>query len=156
MEVTLGGERLGSGKKDKIWLREYERSTHNVSSDFISTMASGVLVPFMTKVALPGSVHEIDLSADVLTHPTVGPLFGSYKVQYDVFQIPIRLYQGKLHMNMINIGRDMSKVILPQVKIKGENPPVNADDYGYRDYDNWQINPSSIFKYLGISGLGIK
>ena len=114
------------------------------------------IIKFMTKVALPGSVHEIDLSADVLTHPTVGPLFGSYKVQYDVFQIPVRLYQGKLHMNMINIGRDMSKVILPQVKLKGENPPVNADDYGHRDYDNWQINPSSIFKYLGISGLGIK
>jgi hypothetical protein len=109
-------------------------------------MASGTLVPFMSEVALPGDSFDIDLDCDVKTLPTVGPLFGSYKVQLDVFECPIRLYQGKLHMNMLNIGMDMSEVLLPQIRM---NAYYQADDN-----DNSQINPSSIYSYLNIRGLG--
>lgn len=104
-------------------------------------MAAGTLVPFMTEVALPGDTFDINLNCDVLTHPTIGPLFGSYKIQLDVFQIPMRLYQGKLHMNMLGIGMDMSKVPLPQVTMSG--PPIDET----KNIDNQQINPSSIWSY---------
>ena len=76
-------------------------------------MSAGTLVPFMTEVALPGDSFDIDLQCDVKTLPTVGPLFGGYKVQLDVFEVPVRLYQGKLHMNMLNIGMDMKNILLP-------------------------------------------
>lgn len=109
-------------------------------------MASGTLVPFMSELGLPGDTFDIDLNLDVMTHPTIGPLFGSYKVQLDVFACPIRLYNGKLHMNMLNIGLDMAKVKLPQVKIKS-NVVTKIGD-------NTQINSSSIFSYLNIRGLG--
>lgn len=132
-QVTLGGDRLGAGNKQKVSLHNYERSTHDLGYTWRSTMASGTLVPFMTELGLPGDTFDIDLNLDVMTHPTIGPLFGSYKVQLDVFSCPIRLYNGKLHMNMLNIGLDMAKVKLPQVKIQS-NPVSKIGD-------NEQINP---------------
>ena len=79
-------------------------------------MAPGTLVPFMSKVMLPGDTFDITLNAEVLTHPTVGPLFGSYKLQLDVFAIPLRLYQAQLHNNKLGIGLDMSKIRLPELE----------------------------------------
>jgi hypothetical protein len=144
-QVTLGGDRLGAGKKQKVDLRSYERSTHDLSYIWRSTMASGTLVPFMSEVALPGDTFDIDLDVDVKTHPTIGPLFGSYKVQLDVFQCPIRLYNGKLHMNLLNIGMNMNQIKLPLIEMEADGTKIG---------DNDQINPSSIFSYLGIRGLG--
>jgi hypothetical protein len=145
-KVTLGGDRLGAGGKQKVELHNYERSTHDLSYVWRSTNASGTLIPFINEVALPGDTFDIDLDIDIQTLPTIGPLFGSYKVQLDVFQIPIRLYQGKLHMNMLNIGMKMQDIKLPQMRLSAIN--------GQTKDDNSQINPSSIFKYLGISGIG--
>ena len=147
MKTELGGDRLGSGNKQEISLRNYERSTHDLGYIWRSSMASGTLVPFMSEVALPGDSFDIDLDCDVKTLPTVGPLFGSYKVQLDVFECPVRLYQGKLHMNMLNIGMDMSEVLLPQIEMKAKYYPTDLTD-------NSQINSSSIYSYLNIRGLG--
>ncbi|AXH75060.1 MAG: major capsid protein [Microviridae sp.] len=148
MQVTIGGERLGAGNKNKVWMREYERSTHDIGYVWRSTMASGTLVPFLCEVALPGDTLDIDLNAEVLTHPTIGPLFGTYKLQLDVFQIPVRLYQAQLHMNLLGVGMDMSKVKLPELLLEATQPDPT------KSVDNQQINPSCIFSYLGIRGLG--
>lgn len=148
METTLGGERLGSGPKQKIHLRDYERSTHDLSYIWRSTMSSGTLVPFMGELALPGDTHEIKLDCDIMTHPTIGPLFGSYKVQLDVFTIPIRLYNAALHMNMLNIGLNMKEIYLPQVQLNGRTL-VPTDDL-----DNAQVHSSCIFSYLDVRGIG--
>jgi hypothetical protein len=149
MKTQLGGDRLGSGNKQEISLRNYERSTHDLGYIWRSSMASGTLVPFMSEVGLPGDSFDIDLDCDVKTLPTLGPLFGSYKVQLDVFECPIRLYNGKLHMNMLNIGMDMSEVLLPQIKMIANYDPTT--DVGN---DNAQINSSSIYSYLNIRGVG--
>ena len=100
--VTIGGDRLGSGNKQKIEIGGFNRTTVDLSYIWRSTMASGTLVPFMSEVALPGDTFDINLECDVKTHPTIGPLFGSYKVQLDVFQVPIRLYNAMLHMNIVS------------------------------------------------------
>ena len=147
---TLGGDRIGSGSKMKVELHGYERSTFDLSYIWRSTMAAGTLVPFMCEVALPGDTFDIDLNADIKTHPTLGPLFGSYKVQLDTYQAPIRLYNALLHNNALNIGRKMSQVKLPQMELTAR--PVPA---GTTDVDNSQINPSSLLSYLGIRGVGI-
>ena len=129
-------------------MHEYNRSTHDLSMATRTTMSAGTLVPCFKKLALPGDTWDLNLEAEILTHPTIGPLFGTYKVQIDVFEVPIRLYQGKLHMNMLNIGMDMSKVLLPRIPV--EAPNVNPS----RPLDNQQINPSCILSYLGIRGIG--
>jgi hypothetical protein len=110
-------------------------------------MSSGTLVPFMNELALPGDSFDIDLNCDVKTLPTVGPLFGSFKVQLDVFEVPIRLFQGKLHMNMLNIGMDMSEIKLPQFEMVANYDKDNTKA-------DAQVNPSSIYSYLNVNGLG--
>lgn len=74
-------------------INNYHRSTHNLSEKWASSMAPGVLYPAMCKLAMRGDSFDISINADARTIPTKGPLFGSYKMQVDVFQIPVRLYQ---------------------------------------------------------------
>lgn len=149
--VTLGGDRLGSGKKQKINLHNYERSTHDLSYIWRSTMAAGTLVPFICEVALPGDTFDLNLQANIMTHPTIGPLFGSFKVQIDVFQCPMRLYQGQLHNNKLGIGMKMNTVKLP---ILNFTPPKIDLTLPNIDVDNAQVNPSCIMSYLGVRGIG--
>ena len=80
MAITkqIGKNTLGGGKGMEVRLHEYHRSSHNLSYAWRSTMTVGTLVPFMKLIALPGDTFEIQLDTKVLTHPTVGPLFGSY------------------------------------------------------------------------------
>jgi len=114
-------------------------------------MSAGTLVPFMSKVILPGGKFEMDLFADIKTHPTIGPLFGQFKVQLDMFQIPVRLYNSLTHNNALEIGLDMSQVKLPVIEMSA----LHIDDYTNVDIDNAQINPSCLLSYLGIRGIGL-
>lgn len=147
-QKTLGGDRLGSGAKMKVGLTNYERSTHDLSYAWRSTMSAGTLVPFLCKVALPGDTADLKLQLDIKTLPTIGPLYGSYKVDMSVFSVPIRLYNALTHNNALGIGLDMSKVKLPQMEFTAL--PIT----GSEDPDNAHVNPSSILAYLGIRGFG--
>ena len=148
--VSLGGNRLGSGKKMSVDLKGFERSTHDLGYIWRSTMASGTLVPFMNLIGLPGDTFDIDLSADVKTYPTLGPLFGSFKLQLDVFSCPMRLYQGLLHNNKLGIGMNMASVKLPTYTLKTKDLDAGLPT----PIDIQQINPSSILAYLGVRGVG--
>lgn len=147
---TIGGDRLGSGKKMKQSYHNYERSNHDLSYIWRSTMSPATLVPFLSMPLLPGDSFDIELNTKTLTHPTIGPLFGTYKLQLDVFMIPVRLYQAQLHNNKTNIGMNMENIRLPLVSIEANNLDFNSDI----PVDLQQINPSSLLKYLGISGTG--
>lgn len=114
MKINIGKNTLGDNNKMSVSLREYGRSTHDLSYAWRSPMGVGTLVPFMKILALPGDTFDIDLDTKVLTHPTVGPLFGQFKMQLDVFTCPLRLYQAQLHNNALNIGLDMKQVKLPK------------------------------------------
>lgn len=116
MKVNIGKNTLGDNDKMSVSLKEYGRSTHNLSSAWRSPMGVGTLVPFMKLIGLPGDTFEIDLDTRIMTHPTIGPLFGSFKFQADVFTCPIRLYNAMLHNNTLNIGLDMSKVKFPKAE----------------------------------------
>lgn len=151
MEVTIGGDRLGAGKKIKQDLRTYNRSTFNQSQDWKSTMAPGVLYPFLCIPMTNGDVMNIKLEHFLRTLPTKGPLFGSYKLQVDVFSVPMRLYQGILHNNPIDIGLKMNQVYFPKLQLAySSRAPKVAGTNKY----TWQINNTSLLKYLGLSGIG--
>lgn len=151
MKRTIGGDRLGSGKKMKVALKNYERSTHDLSYAFRTSMAPGTLVPFLVKPIGPGSTWDIDLEAIANTHPTIGPLYGSFKLQLDVFIAPMRCYIARLHNNESGLGRDMENVLFPLIEKNGwwDNDWINDKDVNIK-----QINPSSILSYLGINGIG--
>lgn len=145
MEITIGGNRLGSGKKMKARLNNYYRSTHNLSKTFASSMGAGMLIPCYKRLCTRGDAFEIDINADMRTIPTFGPLFGSFKMQVDVFQCPIRLYQGILHNNPLAIGLKMSQVKFPTLKIQ-------TVDFG--EENDGKFADNCLLKYLGISGIG--
>lgn len=145
-KVTIGGDRIGSGKKMKAELHNYFRSTHNLSEDWASSMASGVLYPCLVKLGLRGDSFDIKLAADARTIPTKGPLFGSFKMQLDVYQCPIRLYQGILHNNPLAIGLKMNQVKFPMLNIQTKSH--------IGEWDAGKFNDSCLLKYLGLSGIG--
>nr|DAH91260.1 MAG TPA: Major capsid protein [Microviridae sp.] len=146
---SIGKNTLGDGKKMKVDLRTYNRSTHDLSYIWRSSMAAGTLVPFCKILMTPGDTMEIDLTHQIMTHPTIGPLFGSYKVQADVFQCPIRLYNAMLHNNALNIGLKMSDVKLPKIEVD-----VNTTDTAFNatTKKDRQISESCVLAYLGQRG----
>lgn len=140
-KVTIGGDRVGSGKKMKAELYNYFRSTHNLSEKWASSMGPGILYPCLCKLAMRGDTFDIEMNADARTIPTQGALFGSYKMQLDVYQVPVRLYQALLHNNPLALGLKMNQVKFPLMNIntiKSEGAMSN----------------SSLIKYLGLSGTG--
>lgn len=148
MKVTIGGDRLGSGQKMKVDLRTYNRSTHNLSAKFASTMGCGILYPCLKKLVLKGDSWHIKTQAGARTLPTKAPLFGSYKMQMDYFFVPFRLYQAILHNNPTNIGLKMNQVKLPKLRVFTR---IN----GKNDFNASKFSNSCLLKYLGMSGLGI-
>lgn len=151
MKITIGGNRVGSGKKMTTSINEYRRSTHNLSETFASSMGVGILYPALVKPAMRGDSFDIDIEAAARTIPTKGPLFGSYKMQVDVYQVPIRLYQGILHNNPLAIGLKMNQVLFPMIQI----PDRIHDEWTEENAKNQgKFSTNSLMKYLGMTGTG--
>ena len=143
VKKTIGKNTLGDNNKMKVAMRNYERSTHNLSYIWRNTQAPGTLVPCMKILATPGATYKIKANSHILTHPTVGPLFGSYKFQMDIFTVPIRLYNALLHNNALNVGLDMAKVKFPKFAIT----------LG-KDSSKTPWSSSSLLAYLGFRNKG--
>ena len=153
MKVSIGKNTLGGGKKMMLRLNNYNRSTHDLSFVMRTSMAPGVLVPTLKLPMLPGDTFPVTTRCHTLTHPTIGPLFGSFKQQNDFFFCPIRLYNAMLHNNALNIGLDMKKVKLPIVKIVASDLDVSKKMKGSNGTLKRMIHPSSLIKMLGLSNL---
>lgn len=145
IKTTLGGDRLGSGNRQKIEMHNYYRSNHNLSCSRISSMAPGVLYPMYTQIGLTGDTFDIDLNAFVRTLPTEGPMFGAFKLQVDVFSADMRLYQAILHNNTTEIGFNMDQVLMPKMLL---------DTFADQKTKRGAFSKSSLMYYLGMAGLG--
>ena len=153
MKVSIGKNTLGGGKKMMTRLNNYKRSTHDKSFVCRTSMAPGVLVPTMKELLLPGDTYPIKTRCHTLTHPTIGPLFGSFKQQNDFFFCPIRLYNAMLHNNALNIGLDMKKVKFPIIEIPKGHWDTKQTMVGSNGSLKKEVNPSSLPAYLGVRSL---
>lgn len=147
MKTAIGKNTLGDGKKMQIEMRNYNRSTHDMSRIIRTTMSVGTLVPTYNELVLPGDTFPIKTRAHILTHPTVGPLFGSFKMQNDFFFCPIRLYNAMLHNNTLGVGLNMSKVKLPKCVVQKTWAKKWLE--GSNETILKEVNPSSLLWYLG-------
>lgn len=150
IQKTLGGDRLGAGRKMTQELHGFGRSSHNVSKIMRTDQAIGTIVPAWCQLGTTGTTFYVDIEAKTRTLPTNGPIFASMKHQIDVFVIPIRLYIGALHNNMLGIGLNMKDVKLPTYTIQsiGVNEELPVDV-------NWQqISQDSLIAYLGMRQVG--
>ena len=152
MKVSIGKNTLGGGKKMMTRLNNYNRSTHDLSCIIRTTAAVGTLIPTLKLFLQPGDTFPIQTRCHTLTHPTIGPLFGSFKQQNDFFFCPIRLYNAMLHNNALNIGLDMKQVKFPYVRLTTSKW---VDEYldGSADTLKKEIHPSSLLSYLGYKRL---
>lgn len=138
---TIGKNTLGDNNKMKVRLREYDMSSQNLSYVFRSTMGVGMLVPFMKIVCQKGDIFDIKLTNKTMTHPTLGPLFGSFKLQHFIFTAGFRLYNSWLHNNRTGIGMKMSDIKFPIIS-----------NYFVGNNTAEKNNPSSLYSYLGWKG----
>lgn len=149
IQKNIGKNTIGDNNKMSVSLHEYNMSTHDLSTIVRNTQSPGTLVPNLCLVGQKGDTFDIDIEANVLTHPTTGPLFGSFKLEHHVYAAPVRLYNSWLHNNRTKIGLNMAKVKLPQI-----NATLNSTyDTIKEEEEQWnQVNPSCLLAYLGIRG----
>ena len=153
MKVSIGKNTLGGGKKMMTRLNNYNRSTHDLSSVCRTSAAVGTLIPTLYQLVLPGDTFPIQTRCHTLTHPTIGPLFGSFKQQNDFFFCPIRLYNAMLHNNALNIGLNMKQVKFPIFPIPYNTYTDKTKMEGSNDSLLNEVNPSSLVAYTGVRAL---
>lgn len=139
---TLGKNTLGDNDKMKVAMRDYDMSTHDISTIFRSSIGVGMLVPFCKILCQKGDIIDINLINKTLSQPTLGPLFGSFKLQHFLFFGGFRLYNSWLHNNRTGIGMKMSDIKLPM---------MYAKTYGTTTAATTNISASALYKYLGWS-----
>lgn len=153
MKVSIGKNTLGGGKKMMTRLNNYNRSTHDLSHVCRTSAAVGTLIPTLYHLVLPGDTFPIQIRCHTLTHPTIGPLFGSFKQQNDFFFCPIRLYNAMLHNNALNIGLNMKQVKFPLYPIPYNLYTDKSSMEGSNDSLHNEVNPSSLVAYTGVRAL---
>lgn len=153
MKVSIGKNTLGGGKKMMTRLNNYNRSTHDLSGVCRTSAAVGTLIPTLYQLVLPGDTFPIETRCHTLTHPTIGPLFGSFKQQNDFFFCPIRLYNAMLHNNALNIGLNMKQVKFPIFPISYNLYTDKTKMEGSNDSLLNEVNPSSLVAYTGVRAL---
>lgn len=139
---TLGKNTLGDNDKMKVAMRDYDMSTHDISTICRTSLGVGMLVPFCKILCQKGDIIDINLINKTLSQPTLGPLFGSFKLQHFMFFGGFRLYNSWLHNNRTGIGMKMSDIKLPMMK---------ADTTGIATAATTDISASALYKYLGWS-----
>lgn len=123
-------------------MRDYDMSTHDISTIFRSSIGVGMLVPFCKILCQKGDIIDLNLINKTLSQPTLGPLFGSFKLQHFMFFGGFRLYNSWLHNNRTGIGMKMSDIKLPM---------MIAQTYGTETDARTNISASALYKYLGWS-----
>lgn len=139
---TLGKNTLGDNNKMKVAMRDYDMSTHDISTIFRSSVGVGMLVPFCKILCQKGDIIDLNLINKTLSQPTLGPLFGSFKLQHFMFFGGFRLYNSWLHNNRTGIGMKMSDIKLPMMKANTSGTATDAKT---------NISASALYKYLGWS-----
>ena len=153
MKVSIGKNTLGGGKKMTTRLNNYNRSTHDLSYVCRTSAAVGTLTPTLYQLVLPGDTFPIQTRCHTLTHPTVGPLFGSFKQQNDFFFCPMRLYNAMLHNNALNVGLNMKQVKFPIIPISYSQYTDKTKMKGSNNSLLNEVNPSSLVAYMGVRSL---
>lgn len=139
---TIGKNTLGDNNKMKVAMRDYDMSTHDISTVCRTSLGVGMLVPFCKILCQKGDIIDLNLINKTLSQPTLGPLFGSFKLQHFMFFGGFRLYNSWLHNNRTGIGMKMSDIKLPMMK---------AETSGIATDAKTNISASALYKYLGWS-----
>lgn len=151
MKQEIGGKRLGgAGKGMTVNLHEYNKSTHNLDKGIMLSLTPGVLYPIYYRELTQNSGIEIEI--DSIVKALAGmefPMFSSFKAQIDFFAFDARLYNKRMHNNLLGAGMNLEEIFIPQIEISG--PQINGND---EDPSRKQIAYNSLARFCGVKGLG--
>lgn len=154
-QVTLGGDRIGSGNKIKMKMHNYERASFNVSRVWRSSITQGVVYPCFVDWATNGTTYEMKINEMIRTIPTVGPAFCSLKFQVEVYVWPLRLGQGMLHNNALKLGLNAKQVLLPKAEVPiAKYAEIMNSPYARYGLKHGNFGTSSLYNYLGCQSYG--
>lgn len=165
MKTTLGGKKLGDENiLPEVGWEDPKRTKKDLSMTMRFSATGGTLNPCYLEEAQTNDIWHIKAHNLTRTIPTVGPVFGTLKEQIDYFFIPKRLYTAMLHNNPNDFDPD--KVYYPTITLSSEvigniiqegtipaETPRNYLKLG-QEINEEQVNPSSWWHRVGVSGLG--
>lgn len=146
----VGSNRIGSGPKMTVQAHGYGYSTNDVSTTVTTQQGFGTVKPYGWFLLPPGSRLRMKMDAMVTSEALKYQLYGSAKIQWDVYEAPWDLYNSKLLINLQDQGYTMEDVKFPTMTLEAR---------GFEDEENMctrQINPSSLLAELGAMALGQK
>ena len=79
IQKNIGKNTIGDNNKISVSLHDYSMSTHDLSTIVRNTQSPGTLVPNLCIVGQKGDTFDIDIDANVLTHPTTGPSYRDWE-----------------------------------------------------------------------------
>lgn len=126
----------------KVTIRKPKRSNFDLSFLNRFSAAPGLLYPVVIKELFPADQVHMNLSSFIKTIPPIGPIFGSFKVQFDTFFIPNRYYNRILHDD--RVGFDPQSVYFPLASLDMDYRVVNNSDV------KQGCHPSSLWHFLGV------
>lgn len=126
----------------KVTIRKPKRSNFDLSFLNRFSAAPGLLYPVVIKELFPADQVHMDLSSFIKTIPPIGPIFGSFKVQFDTFFIPNRYYNRILHDD--RVGFDPQDIYFPLANLNLDYRIVPTSDL------KQGCHPSSLWHFLGV------
>lgn len=114
----IGSDRIGSGKKMTVQAHGYGYSTHDVSQNFINSQGFGTIVPQGTWLMPAGSRLRLEIDAMVTSAALFYQLYGSAKIQWDVFEARMALYNPMMMINLMDAGYTVADVKFPLMELE--------------------------------------
>lgn len=132
----------------KITFELPKRSNVNLSYIHRFDAAPGLLYPALVGDHYSGDEMNLNVSQLMKTLPLEGPLLGSFKVQFDLFECPYRYYNRILHDDMT--GFDPGDVYFPRWYFDWSNfdAELLPSDPGHTGYDE-KLQTTSLHYFLG-------
>ncbi|UYL83847.1 MAG: major capsid protein [Wigfec virus K19_81] len=150
----IGGDRIGSGKKMQVTAHGYGYSTNDKSKVRRISMSFGTIVPMGIWMMTSGSRIRMKLDALITSNALLYQLYGSAKFQVDVFSARMALYNPKMLLNLNDQGYEISDIKFPQMELTTRGFPTTEIFTDPLKISNWQVNPSSLLRCIGVSSNG--
>lgn len=133
-----------------------KRSNVNLSHVKATTLAPGNLVPISFTRILTGDYLSFDPSAFVQAFPMNAPLVNGFKVCFEYFFIPDRLYNVYANMDFSGTANDPDDVKFPVVKAvpwgtiaSKAQFTVSMNSASVKDFASYIVGPGSLADYCG-------
>lgn len=130
---------------DKVLVRKPKHSNFNLGQKVRTTMAPGLLYPIIVEDVVPGDSFSFDLSAVIKTYPTLAPIMGSFKLQFDYFFCPWRLYVKRFRDNRAGFA-DLEDIAFPYIAAPEQSTVANPKPADVKGV----VAAGSLMNFLGI------